>query len=70
MSLFPIVARELRVASRRRSLYTGRTVFALAAIFISGLIMSFNQAAPVTMGSSLFYTLSSFAFVYCAMEGI
>ena len=70
MSLFPIVARELRVASRRRSLYTGRTVFALAAIFISGLIMSFNQAAPTTMGASLFYTLSSFAFVYCAMEGI
>ncbi|MFL2923674.1 MAG: ABC transporter permease [Limisphaerales bacterium] len=70
MSLFPIVARELRVASRRRSLYAGRTVFALAAIFISGLIMSFNQAAPNTMGSILFYTLSSFAFVYCAMEGI
>jgi ABC-type Na+ efflux pump permease subunit len=70
MSLFPIVARELRVASRRRSLYTVRTVFALAAIFISGLIMSFNQAAPTTMGASLFYTLSSFAFVYCAMEGI
>lgn len=71
MRLFPIVGRELKVASRQRSLYMGRTMFALAAIFISGMFMFFMQsAAPSVMGTSLFYTLSSFAFFYCAMTGI
>ena len=33
--------------------------------------MFFMQtAAPSTMGMSLFYTLSSFTFFYCAMSGI
>jgi hypothetical protein len=71
MRLFPIVGRELKVASRQRSLYMGRTLFALAAIFISGMFMFFMQSAsPSMMGMSLFYTLSSFAFFYCAMTGI
>jgi ABC-type Na+ efflux pump permease subunit len=71
MRLFPIVGRELKVASRQRSLYMGRTLFALAAIFISGMFMFFMQtASPAMMGMNLFYTLSSFAFFYCAMAGI
>lgn len=71
MRLFPIVGRELKVASRQRSLYAGRTIFALVAIFISGMFMFFMQAAPpAIMGTSLFYTLSSLAFFYCAMSGI
>jgi len=71
MRLFPVVGRELKVASRQRSLYVGRTVFATVSIVITGLFMFFMQtAAPSTMGMSLFYTLSSFTFFYCAMSGI
>jgi len=71
MRVFPIVGRELKVASRQRSLYVGRTVFALVSIFITCMFMFFMQAAaPSTMGMSLFYTLASFAFFYCAMAGI
>ena len=71
MRLFPVVGRELKVASRQRSLYVGRPVFATVSIVITGLFMFFMQtAAPSTMGMGLFYTLSSFTFFYCALSGI
>jgi len=71
MTFLPIIERELRVASRRRSTYLTRTAAALASIVVSGFgLATVNFQSPSRLGQSLFLTIAGFAFVYCLMVGI
>ncbi len=71
LTVLPIVARELRVASRRRGTYWSRVMVALAAI-IMGVVLyfTFSQAPPRELGEKLFYTVSWLAFLYCLVTGV
>jgi ABC-type transport system involved in cytochrome c biogenesis permease component len=71
MNALPIVTRELRVVSRQRSLYVGRTLFAMVSIAISLLtLMLMTRAGSGTGGTDLFYTLEYLAFAYCSLTGL
>jgi hypothetical protein len=64
MTFLPIVARELRVAARRRGTYWIRLTAALAALGIGGFIMLIPEfRSPRTLGAALFVGLSVVAFV-------
>ena len=71
MTFLPIVARELRVAARRRGTYWSRSVTAMVAIIL-GLFVYLNclQEPPAQVGQSLFYTISWLAFIYCLVTGV
>lgn len=71
MTFLPIIDRELRVASRRRSTYLTRTAAALATIVVTGFALTNSGfQSPARLSQSLFYTIAGFAFVYCLMVGI
>src|SRR5438876_1832578 len=71
MRFLPIVARELRVAARRRSTYTLRLLAAAAAFsIILWLCLLPAPGQPLTaLGKSLFTALSIMAFAYCLLIG-
>src|SRR5437588_5065062 len=71
MTFLPIVARELRVASRRRSTYWIRTGAALLIIVVgvwSFLMMRHQAEREIAM--VLFGILTGSAVLYCALSGI
>jgi ABC-type Na+ efflux pump permease subunit len=71
MTFLPIVARELRVASRRRATYWSRSVTALLGIVIGIIIfMQFHEEPPLALGQSLFVVISVLAFLYCLVVGV
>ena len=71
MTFLPIVARELRVASRRRATYWSRSVTALLGIVIGVIIfMQFHDEPPLALGQSLFVVISVLAFLYCLVVGV
>src|SRR5213592_4958567 len=71
MRFLPIVARELRVAARRRSTYTLRLLAAAAAfsIILWLCLLPAPGQPPVALGKSLFTALSIMAFGYCLLIG-
>src|SRR5258706_16014561 len=71
MSFLPIVERELRVRSRRKSTYRFRQGGALIAIIIVGfmLVVSGAFAGPGIAGKPLFEILAWMVFVACLLEG-
>ena len=70
MTFLPIVERELRVASRRRSTYLGRLAGALVAMGIGGWIMlAMHANAPGEMGLVLFVALSVMLCLYSLGAG-
>lgn len=71
MSFLPIVARELRVAARRRSTYALRLFAALAASTITLWLCSLPAQGqpPAALGKSLFSALTIMAFAYCLLIG-
>ncbi|MDB6067712.1 MAG: hypothetical protein JWR26_3920 [Pedosphaera sp.] len=71
MTFLPIVARELRVASRRRATYWSRCLVVVATILL-GLIVYIDshQRPPHELGQTLFYVISGLAFIYCLTTGI
>jgi ABC-type transport system involved in multi-copper enzyme maturation permease subunit len=71
MRFLPIVARELRVAARRRSTYALRLFAALAASAITLWLCSFpiQGQPPAALGKSLFSALTTMAFAYCLLIG-
>lgn len=72
MTFLPIVQRELRIGSRRRSTYRTRWLAALlTCVLVSGsLILSGRFTAPTPPGQSLFKLLAALAFIYCLLEGL
>lgn len=70
MSFLPIVARELRVAARRRRIYRVRLVVGVVAILMGGIVLGAQTVAPqVPAGQALFWSLSGLAFVYALFVG-
>jgi ABC-type transport system involved in cytochrome c biogenesis permease component len=71
MTFLPIVARELRVAARRRGTYWSRLGAALAALAVGCFIMLIpGLRSPQQLGMSLFVPLSVISFVYSLLAGI
>ena len=68
MALLPIVDRELRIVSRKTSLYWGRLIFAGLGILIL-CMHSLSKEVPATMSHELFETLALFTFVFCGLAG-
>ena len=70
MTLLPIVARELRVASRRAATYWTRFTFALLAILVGSFAWAilFRQS-PRETGYSLFICLAVIAYIYSLISG-
>ncbi len=73
MTFLPIVARELRVAARRRGTYWTRVGAAFVAICTMGFMLTISNLhrnqSPSELGRSIFMTLSGFAFIYCLLAG-
>ena len=70
MTFLPIVARELRVASRRRGTYSGRLwaamiPIAVAVFWLPVLASQFS----LSQGKALFSALSILTFGYCLLAG-
>jgi ABC-type transport system involved in cytochrome c biogenesis permease component len=71
MTVLPIVARELRVAARRRGTYWSRVMMAVAAIIIGVVLyFSFAEVTSRELGVRLFYFVAGLAFLYCLATGI
>jgi ABC-type transport system involved in multi-copper enzyme maturation permease subunit len=74
MTFLPIVQRELRVASRRRSTYWLRFATGLAATLIGGMafLMSWlpGGSSGIPSGVLVFYVLSYYLFGLCLLAGI
>ncbi|MEO7298478.1 MAG: ABC transporter permease [Verrucomicrobiota bacterium] len=70
MTFLPIVERELRVASRRRSTYLGRLAGAVIAMAVAGWIMlTMSGNSPAQLGVFLFGGLSVILFIYSIGAG-
>jgi ABC-type transport system involved in multi-copper enzyme maturation permease subunit len=72
MTVLPVVARELRVASRRGGSYWGRAAAALVAIAVFAWIFWIERqgVGSTGQGQALFGVLSVMAYVFCALAGI
>src|SRR6266700_7237896 len=71
MTFLPIVARELRVASRRRGTYWVRTGAALAVVVLGTwifLMMSDRPSREIAI--ALFGVLTGTAVLYCLLSGV
>jgi len=70
MTFLPIVARELRVASRRRWTYWGRFSAALLAVIAFAVVLLAERSPnPNDIGSELFATLAVLVFFSVAIVG-
>ena len=70
MTLLPIVARELRVISRRAATYWTRFTFGVLAIIVGGFVMALTQNAPSRQtGLALFIALSIIIYIYSLVAG-
>jgi ABC-type transport system involved in multi-copper enzyme maturation permease subunit len=70
MTFLPIVARELRVASRRRWTYWGRFSAALLAVIAMSLVLLLGRLIdPREIGSVLFDTVAMLGFFCIAIFG-
>ncbi len=71
MAVLPIVERELRVVSRKTSLYWGRLVFSGLAIIVGALFLySLSRDVPSRVGQQMFVSLANLVFVYCILAGV
>ena len=70
MTLLPIVARELRVAARRKATYYMRTFVAGGVITISALVfLMLHTESPKELGKVLFAFVSGTVLFFCALIG-
>lgn len=71
MTFLPIVARELRGAARQPSTYRARTAYALVtSLMAAGLLLLGDLASARRIGSTVFPTLATLAFLYCWITGL
>lgn len=71
MTVLPIVARELRVASRRRATYWSRTLTVGVAVAIFGfLILGMGHMPHRQMGQTLFWSMGFCFFWVALMAGL
>ncbi|MDB6059599.1 MAG: family transporter protein, partial [Verrucomicrobiales bacterium] len=70
MTFLPIVARELRVASRRRGAWLTRVSAAFIGIAIGTFVLLAEAGEqPAQLGKELFTTVAGFLFVYTTIAG-
>ena len=70
MIFLPIVARELRVAARRRGTYVTRFVIAVGALVLCGFIFLMEMnARPQALSQFIFRGLSVLTLLYCLASG-
>ena len=70
MTLLPIVARELRVISRRAATYWTRFTFGSLAIVVAAFVwLVVVRESPRQTGFALFVALSIMAFLYSLIAG-
>src|SRR5438445_3722175 len=71
MTFLPIVARELRVASRRRATYWVRSSAALAVIVLgTWFFLMLRGQSPQVVAQVLFGLLTGAAVLYCLLSGV
>jgi len=72
MTFLPIVARELRVASRRSSTYWSRAQVAMAALIptLFLLVNPLGMMTPSQRGAHIFQTLASLAFFFAIFSAV
>src|SRR5262245_40480599 len=71
MTFLPIVTRELRVASRRRSTYWLRCGATLVVILLGTWLFLIMQTGPQQeLSAYLFGTLTGTAVLYCLLSGV
>lgn len=71
MTFLPIVTRELRVASRRRSTYWLRTGATVVVLFLgTWLFLLMQDQPPREVGTYLFGTLTGSAVLYALLSGV
>src|SRR5882724_140819 len=71
MTFLPIVARELRVAARRRGTYWSRLGAALAGLAVGAWVMLIPELrSPQRLGIYLFVALSVIAYVHALLAGL
>ena len=71
MTFLPIVARELKVASRRRSTYWIRTGAALAVVVLgTWLFLMMSDRPSREIAQALFTALTVTAVFYCLLSGV
>ena len=73
MNSFPIVGRELLVASRRRETQLIRFVTALTAIVVLAwmfIVMRMDNAPPNQFSQIIFGVIAGFAFFFCNLAGV
>jgi ABC-type transport system involved in multi-copper enzyme maturation permease subunit len=70
MTFLPIVERELRLASRRKSTYAIRGGAALLALALAGLVSLFALMSPGSAGKQVFNVVSYYTFILCLLAGI
>ena len=72
MTFLPIVARELRLASRRRATYWLRTFlgFAVSMVWLFLLAAGRRGGAPASLGQTLFTAIGVLAFGFGLLAGV
>jgi len=70
-AFLPIVARELRAASRRPQIYRGRVGFAFGLLAIAAMILltGLNKTSPLLLGRTLFFSLAMMLGIFCCFSG-
>ncbi len=71
MRLFPIVTREMRVASRKGGTYWNRTVVALGAIAVAVFaLLVLARESPKNTGFIMFVWMAVVAYAHCLLTGV
>src|SRR5882762_5735957 len=72
MTFLPIVARELRVATRRRATYWSRVIAGLGAVGLTIWMVEAlgTRVPPEQLGLQLFRAISELAFFFCLFPGV
>src|SRR5688572_28112543 len=72
MTVLPVVAREMSVLARRKSMYWSRWVTAVVALFVMLwlLVISASQVSFAQLGASIFFILSSLCFTFAILIGM
>src|SRR5687767_9287954 len=72
MTVLPIVAREMGVLARRKSMYWSRWVTVVLALLVMLwlLAVSATQVSFAELGRSIFFILSSLSFTFTVLIGM
>lgn len=72
MTVLPVVAREMSVMARRKSMYWSRWLTAIVALLVMLwlLVLSSSSISFSELGASIFFILTTLCFVFTAVAGM